>query len=474
MKTCKKDKMKIAYVCHKGDTYGGFVSHTEHAIHGLKKRGHDVDFFFLSYSGPNEMFVRKKIDTLHKEGVTIEGKHFRTLDRGIGTGLYNHIQLGWITPVTPYKTLQQKKILKEKLETYDVVIWHTPFWFKQKPVLCDTDWPMLLDLQNPVNVAFHHDANIRDNSAWMFFIDKYFDRLINVHQASYNSSSVFETPRTLIFNPQIINKVEKDFNGDKKVKFFSLQYWKGSKHVDDLIRAIPHLKEDILIRVAGNGLDYRYLKSIDKCPEDFIGSPKRDPDILESNIGRPIFNIALETGKLEDLNWVTEQERNSIFEDTDFFVDTAWYKVSTELGEHFSRTLVEAMIRGIVPIARNLGLSNNLEGNGEVFKAGENYIMIPYNATPKEFAEILDGASKISSEEYRKIQNNNFELLKHFDLDYVVEQYEKVFKGEPCGFYGKYETGGTEIPEKFLQKAEKQWFGTGDHRTFKFKKEKND
>ena len=68
---------------------------------------------------------------------------------------------------------------------------------------------------------------------------------------------------------------------------------------------------------------------------------------------------------------------------------------------------------------------------------------------------------------YDFIVNNNYKLLHNFDMYFVAQQYIDVIEGKDTGYLGKYEIGKPTV--KFIEKAEKQWYGTGDKRTFNFK-----
>lgn len=456
--------MKIGYILNKGDNVGGFPQHAELSIKGLKELGNSVDFIYLDYYEHNRTDYVKKIKE-DKEQVTY----------GCGTGIPYHPYFGWYIKPLNYKGDKNINSLINKLEKYDAIFWHTPFWFKQKKTLKETSWVRLFQLENPIQIAFVHDANLRNNTAWTYFISKHFDYIINVHQASYNSCSVLEQPRTLIFNPQDLSKVDKEKNNFDNIKktgnIFSMQNWKASKRVDELIRAIPYTDKELNFKLAGKGIEYNYIfGSIEKMKEEYFISSKKDPDYKKENGEMTIGNKALGTGRVDLLGWINSEQKNIQYKNAAFFIDTAWYKINLELGGHFSRVLIESMINGIVPIARNLGLSGNLKGKGEVFEAGKNYIMIPYDATPKQFAEILNKAKKISREEYTKIVSNNYEILKNFDYLSVCKQYVDVIKGKDTGFYNKYENGKSNI--KFIKKAISQWYGTGDKRTFNFKEER--
>lgn len=450
--------MKIAYINHKGDTVGGFPQHTELSIKGLKELGHEVEFIYLDYFDSFRTDIASKLED-----------NCESISWGAGTGLPFHPEYGWVVEPTSYKGHENRCKIKSHLETFDAVFWHTPFWFKQKKTLKDTGWIEIMDLKNPIKIGMVHDANLRGNSAWQFFISKYFDKIINVHQASYNSSKVLPVERTLIFNPQDLSKVSYNKNNFKNIKetgfLFSIQNWKPSKRVADLIRAIPYLDKSVKVNIAGGGIEKRYIfGSIEKMKSEYYSKAK---DINYAGSEKTIGETALDSGNLFLNGWLNEKNRDEMYSKTAFFIDTAWYKVNLEIGEHFSRVLIESMMNGIVPIARDLGLSNNYKGIGELFKSGENYIMIPHNATPEEFASIVNKSYKMSEKEYAKIVENNYKLLSLFDYKNIAKQYEMTIKGNPTGFYNKYEKGTPPID--FIKKAESQWFGSGEKRTFNFK-----
>ena len=120
-----------------------------------------------------------------------------------------------------------------------------------------------------------------------------------------------------------------------------------------------------------------------------------------------------------------------------------------------------------VPITLYATINMTEDGDGDVFKAGINYINVPSTSTPEEFGTIVNRAfDNMSESEYNRIVQNNYDLMKHFDRFHVAEEYIKLIKGEPCGWYGKFETGTPT--SKFIAKAKSQWYGTGDKRTFAF------
>ena len=110
--------------------------------------------------------------------------------------------------------------------------------------------------------------------------------------------------------------------------------------------------------------------------------------------------------------------------------------------------------------ARNLGISTNLEGEGEIFTPNKNYVMVPFDAKPKEFGEIVENTINLSSYQATEYYENNLELLPLFERKKIAQEYIDLGNGLPTGFYNKLETG--TVDPKTTAKAEKvinEFFG---------------
>ena len=121
-----------------------------------------------------------------------------------------------------------------------------------------------------------------------------------------------------------------------------------------------------------------------------------------------------------------------------------------DYGDHFNRVVVDAMIQGTIPIARNYGMSGNAEGNGILFKPNKNYIMIPHDATPSEFADSVIYANNMTDSDAETIRFNNYNKLKHFDRKKVAQDYIDLANGKPCGYFNKIEVG-TDDPKMMAE-----------------------
>jgi hypothetical protein len=122
---------------------------------------------------------------------------------------------------------------------------------------------------------------------------------------------------------------------------------------------------------------------------------------------------------MQYIGFVSEQKRDEILSRSKFLLDPSWSKT---YGEHFNRVVIDAMLMGVVPIARNLGVSDNEKGIG-LLKPGKNYLMIPWDATPKQFGDLCNKFLAMEPFDYGKIVANNWEFVKQFDRKEIASQY---------------------------------------------------
>jgi glycosyltransferase involved in cell wall biosynthesis len=234
--------------------------------------------------------------------------------------------------------------------------------------------------------------------------------------------------RAMAFSPQM--NIEKRFSTrpyKDRGGWLSLQTFKGWKHVPDLVAAVPHMGE-YKKRLAGKGIDYYYLTSKTKC---------KWPGIWDNAI----------LSGMRYYGYLTNEEREKYLSLSRCLIDPSWSKKYAKIGDHFNRVVIDGIIGGCVPIARNLGVATNEEGVGELFIPGKNYIMIPWNATPKEFAGIVDHAVNMSNGARVAMLNNASDLLPHFDYRVTAQTFIDLSFGKAAGFYGKKSTIGEDDPE---------------------------
>ena len=442
--------MKILITIYDINNPGGIVNHIENLISGLIELGHEVNFVQLLWKDKAKGRTTKFPERFTENQL----------------GMLYHQKAGWIFPAEKriaYKGQYNTQRWKDFAEQYDLIIWEVPVPTKQQQNRGNLDWLEVYNLSPSVKqIGIVHDGNLRKSYPWIQNVKQHFNGLACVHPCAYHGADVIEIPRALILNPQDLSDVSPLSEMDWRYRskgFLSLQTFKGWKHVDDLIRAIPHMSHDIEKYVAGGGIEYRYMTSKEKCKEKYFVSRELDPDISEHFIGQKIWDVAL-LHRMHWLGYIHPEEVDRRMKQLRCVIDPSWSKNYAKIGDHFNRVVVDGIMRGLVPIARNLGISTNEEGIGEVFKPNKNYVMIPYDANPKEFGQIVEDTINLSPYKAQEYHDNNLELLPLFERTKIAQEYIDLGNGLPTGFYNKLETG--TVDPKTTMKAEKvirEFFG---------------
>ena len=435
--------MKILVAMHVFNNFGGIINHNEQLIAGLKELGHEVTFAYLKPTAKKCTEFVVNFNDL-PEGYVI----------GAGTGLPVHQGKGWMAPHYAFKNADDIQRFVKTANEHDIVIWQSIFGFKNSDTELFTDWTPMIEDVNAKQIVVIHDGNLKKLYSWIHKFSHKFAGLACVHPAAYKQSEFMPVPRNMILNPQNVDKrpPAPDFTTLAR-QILSLQTFKRWKRVDDLVAAVPYI-ENCKVIVAGDGIERNYMTSKDKCKEEYHCSLDRDPDAAGTDrVGKTIWNNATDCG-MDYIGFITEQKRDEILTESMFLMDTSW---SNTYGEHFNRVIVDAMRVGIVPIARNLGVSEREDGVGSLFKPGVNYFMIPYDATPKQFGLMVNTFLDVNEDKYREMQAANYELLQHFDRKRVAMQYVSLAQGKDAGFYDKNVTGALAIDPKAQQNGDKIW-----------------
>jgi hypothetical protein len=160
------------------------------------------------------------------------------------------------------------------------------------------------------------------------------------------------------------------------------------------------------------------MTSKDKCKPKYFDAQ-----------GNRIWAIALNTG-MSYHGVVPNEEVLRLLGETKLQIDPSFSKKYSDYGAHFNRTTVEAMIKGAVPMATDLGMKNS-----QIFKSGKNYIEIPHTATPEEFGDIVN-EGLTNKEQWETIRHNNLGLLNKFDMRNVAQEYVDIVT-QPTHFLEK-------------------------------------
>lgn len=423
--------MKVLIAFYDLNNFGGILLNNEGLVAGLRELGHEVETKLMWWA------------------TTIRTPHYRRrLKPEVGAmGFPLDQEAGWQWPASAhfaYKGKANVKRWQDYAACFDLVIWQIPVPTTMKENRGNIDWIELYNIA-PKQIVYIHDGNMIDSYPWIYAIADKLTGAVGVHPCAYHSLQHLRVPRAMGFSPQqnIAARVKAadEHVGDRS-GWFSLQTFKSWKRVDELVRAVPHMLNDQPKVLAGGGLHYYYMTSKTKLKENYIVSKRRDPDRNPEWDGRPMWEVALEYG-MDYTGYLVSAERDEYLHRARFLIDPSWSKMLAKTGDHFNRTSVEGIISGAVPIARNLGVATNKEGVGEFFKPNENYVMIPYDTTPREFAYMVDDAIAMPENRRLDLLANARKMLDYFDNRYTAQTFIDLANGLPAGVYKRTDDKGT-------------------------------
>lgn len=372
--------------------YGGIVNYSECLAEGLIELGHEVTAV-----------------TLKNKGQTGKPK---SKDRELDSGWEKSSIADWMHQKHGWEGMYQINY-KNNIEDYydfcslsDLIIHIVPVPTCTKNNKGDMSWINIFEdtffLTKQIGII--HDGNMQKLYPHIINIADYLDGLVCVHDASFNSTSVLPIRRTFIPNPHNFEFSREILPmHSRRQGLVSLQTFKRWKRVDDLVAAIPFMDLFTEKTICGGGIEYHYMTSKDKCKKEY----------LDAN-GNRIWDNALDNG-MEYLGYVTTDERDELLKTHRLLVDPSWSKSYSHFGSHFNRVMIEAMSWGCVPVCTDLGMKNSA-----LFKAGTNYLEIPYDCSPEYYGKKLD-EWMLDEEMLSEIQSNNLELMEAFEKTNVAK-----------------------------------------------------
>lgn len=384
-----KSKPKILLALYDICDLGGIINWVEHLCHGFNQLG--VEFKLV------------RLET--KQSVQSRQSSVDITDLSLGhTGLYYDQRAGWRFPTENRVALLSTDWVKYT-SAYDLVVWVVPVPSKKN---VQAGWQSLYDINKP-QVMVIHDGNLNKMYPHAYDVMDKCVAVAGVHDCAYGSvddSKLTKCIKRLIPNAQIPRPLTFNDNRSLKSKLtvFSLQTFKRWKRVDDLVRAVPYIKNKVVL--AGGGIEYYYMTS----------STKRKPCYGD------IWEKALEND-MDYLGYINEAERDLMLRKSRLLIDSSWSKGYSQYGSHFNRVFVDAVLAGCLPACRDLLM------DGNSFFSPDDYVTIPYDVTPKEYAEVVNSSFGIGEKEYySRIKNLRECVDKHFNSLTVAGQYLEFLK----------------------------------------------
>ena len=303
--------MKILIADFEIAKYGGIVEHVTAKVKALKSLGHFVDIAQLTPSSTTQRTYDNKIKQL-EQGKFQDNLKINSQNGGYeydeATGFWKNNYYGFFLPPSNRIGVFEPNALerwRDLAYSFDLIIWN--FMPTKSSAWSKGDfsfWWKFYDLPTSKvkQIFIAHDAyfNVRASN-----ITALRDKILFVecaHIAAYHCCKEIGIPRTLLLNPRFLEKNARmpiKMMNKRKIDFFAAHIFKSMKHVDDLIRAVPHLNNKsskYSVQIAGSGIEQAYMVAPMKCKEPYKVSRKRDPDIDEQYIGDKIWDVAEEFG----------------------------------------------------------------------------------------------------------------------------------------------------------------------------------
>ncbi len=388
--------MKILITFFPIDDLGGIINHHEQLCAGLQELGHEVTTKLLMWRDHAPRSVAGGNDDYGHSGLLYDQR------KGFSWTADN---------IIPYKGTANLDRWKKYAESFDLIIWQVAVPTKRAENRSNTDWIGLYNVDTP-QVAVIHDGNFLDSYPWLHLVGGRLTGLACVHTCAFNSARHINVPSALILNPFDISNpapIDKASFQARRPGFLSVQTFKAWKRVPELCAAMPYMG-NIAKVLAGKGIDYYYLTSKDKCK--YPG----------------VWDAALESG-MDYVGVVSNGWRDATLRKVTTLIDASWSKKYGAIGAHFNRVMVDAILQGAVPIARDLGIGGKID---DIFLHGHNCFAVPWNASSKEFGEMVTDYASISYLEYKNIMTAARLLLPRFERKLIAQRFIDLGMGDLC------------------------------------------
>ena len=442
--------MKILIADFEIAKYGGIVEHVAAKVKALKALGHEVDIVQLSPSQTTQKFYDKKIAEFksgafqNKIKINSQGGGYEYDE---ATGYWRNNKYGFYLPTSNRIGAYEPDALQrwhKLVEDVDLIMWNfmptkSSAW-NREGVKFDFWWKFFdLPTDKVRQMFIVHDAYFDVRASNVTALKDKIMFLECAHIAAYQCCKNIGIPRTLLLNPRYLEDDEKmpvRMMNKRKTDFFAAHIFKSMKHVDDLIRAVPWLNqnsydEKYSVKIAGSGIEQAYMVAPTKCKEQYKVSAKRDPDIHPSFYGQKIWDVAEKYG-MEYLGQISgEQVRENLL-NAKFAVDPSWADhYANYCRTHINGFIIEAMLCGCYPVLRDYkGL---VKGGEEIYDPlfeSIRAIIIPWDATPKQFAEALKKARRMSPAKYLRDTKYNFDLVHElFNAKTNMKEVLRIVRG---------------------------------------------
>lgn len=442
--------MKIFIADFQIAKYGGIVHYVKDMLRAFHDLGHEVDVAQMTPASTTQKAYDKKVAEFES------GEHQRKIkfhsqaggyERDDVVGYWFNTYYGYFLPPSNRIGVYEKDAVerwKTLVEDADIILWNfmptkSSAWDK-KGVAFDFWWKFFDLPKNIKQVFLVHDAYFDVRASNVSALKKKILFMACAHLAAYQCCSKIGIPRTLLLNPRYIEddaKMPVRLMNKRTQDFFAAHMFKSMKHMEELIAAVPYinkgLDERMSVTIAGTGIEYNYMTSPTKTKSNYMCTLKRDPNLPKKLDGKiSIWNRALKFG-MDYRGQMSGGDVQKTLLNTKFAIDPSWSEHYAQYCfTHINGFIIEAMLQGAYPVLRDYRGLANVDTSEIYDPLFENIraIIIPWNATPKEFAEKLKEAMKMSPKKFLRDTKHNFELVKElFNSKKNAEEIIRLCRG---------------------------------------------
>lgn len=343
--------------------------------------------------------------------------------------------------MTPHHIKEWRKFAS----TFDIVVHEIPNMPIQFVGTIGKGWEKFFDIEPPQILSVHNTRFMVGNPH-MWSIAEKVAGAICVNPATYEATALFAAPRALVCSPQIITKKPAPVPAweDRKRVVLTAHMWYPVKNLHWSVQAAPHLTKAKL-RIAGGGIEFHYLTGKKRKPK--YGT---------------IWEEAQESGRMSYLGMLSASELHQAYTEARIMLDCHYSEKIAELGSHFNRSVFEAVRAGAVPLVCRESLDES-RFQTQILQENETHLAFSASSSPKELAEAMDAAVRMSPKKASEMIRNGQEVMaKFFDRRLAVTAITRLASGKKsAGVYPKLETGKTprwireEAAEKVSQAIER-------------------
>ena len=446
--------MKIIIADFEISKYGGIVEHVESKVLAFKHLGHEVDIVQMSPSSVKQKAYDKSI--VEFESGTYGSKQKINSQNGgyeksSATGYWKNNYYGYYLPPSNKIGVFETDAVERWnniVEDVDLVIWNfAPTKSSAWAAKDFSFWWKFFDLPSQIKQVFVvHDAYFDVRASNITALKEKILYLECAHIAAYKCCENIGIPRALLLNPRYLEeglKMPIKPMGKRKIDFFAAHIFKSMKHIEELIRAVPYINEEWVgnfpdeqyfpytVQIAGSGIEQAYMVAKEKIKSCYICNLKTDPDLPKG--WEVISNWDRAEGHgMEYLGQISGVEVGERLRNAKFAVDPSWAKHYAQYcNTHINGFIIEAMLNGCYPVLRDYRGLTDYENVYDPLFEEIRAVVIPWDATPKQFAEYLKKANiQITPAQYLKDTLHNFGVVMElFNAVKNAEQTIRFVKG---------------------------------------------